>query len=220
VLVAVDGIYSMEGDRAPLVEIAEVCQTFGARLLVDEAHALGVVGPAGAGTAAEAGVEADVVMGTFSKSLASCGGFIAGSADLIEFLKITCRPLMFTASGVPAALAAALAAARIARDEDWRREALLARAAQLRAGLRALGFDAGGADGSPIVPVWIGDLWRAGHLWKALLEEGVYTNCAIPPAVAKAVLRTSVMATHTEQDIAAALEGFAQAQRRVEAASA
>jgi 8-amino-7-oxononanoate synthase len=212
VLVAVDGIYSMEGDRAPLIEIAELCRTFGARLLVDEAHALGVVGPSGAGTAAEAGIEADVLMGTFSKSLASCGGFVAGSAAVIDYLKITCRPLMFTASGVPAALASALAAAGIARDEDWRREAVLARARQLRQGLLGLGFDAGGSDGSPIVPVWVGDVWKAGHLWKALLERGVYTNCAIPPAVAKAVLRTSVMATHTEADIAAALEGFEQAR--------
>ena len=213
VLVAVDGIYSMEGDRAPLAEIAELCRSFGARLLVDEAHALGVVGPGGAGTAVDAGIRPDVVMGTFSKSLASCGGFIAGSRDLIEYVKITCRPLMFTASGVPAALASAMAAARIAREEDWRREAVLARARQLRRGLAQLGFDVGGSDGSPIVPVWVGDVWAAGMLWNALLEEGVYTNCAIPPAVAKAVLRTSVMATHTEADIDAALEGFARARR-------
>ncbi|HET6963340.1 MAG TPA: pyridoxal phosphate-dependent aminotransferase family protein [Acidimicrobiales bacterium] len=217
VLVAVDGIYSMEGDRAPLPEIAELCRAFGARLLVDEAHALGVVGPSGAGTAADAGISPDVVMGTFSKSLASCGGFIAGSRELIEYLKITCRPLMFTASGVPAALASALAAARIARTEDWRRESVLARADQLRRGLVDLGFDVGDSGGSPIVPVWVGDVWAAGHLWNALLEEGVYTNCAIPPAVAKAVLRTSVMATHTEADIDAALEGFARARRVLDA---
>lgn len=213
VLVAVDGIYSMEGDRAPLAEIAELCRTFGARLLVDEAHALGVVGPSGAGTAAEADVRADLIMGTFSKSLASCGGFIAGSRDLVEYLKITCRPLMFTASGVPAALAAALASARIARAEDWRREAVVARADQLRHGLAELGYEVGGSSGSPVVPVWVGDVWTAGHLWNALLDEGVYTNCAIPPAVAKAVLRTSVMATHTEADIDSALAGFAKARR-------
>lgn len=217
VLVAVDGIYSMEGDRAPLEEIAELCRSFGARLLVDEAHSLGVVGPHGAGTAAEAGISPDLIMGTFSKSLASCGGFIAGPADVIEYLKITCRPLMFTASGVPAALAAALAAARIAREEDWRREAVLARADQLRRGLVELGFDVGDSSGSAIIPVWIGDVWRAGLLWKQLLAEGVYTNCAIPPAVRRAVLRTSVMATHTEADIAEALEGFARALRRVDA---
>ena len=212
VLVAVDGIYSMEGDRSPLAEISEVCRSYGARLLVDEAHAVGVVGPHGAGTAAEAGVVPDAIMGTFSKSLASCGGFIAAPREVIEYLRITCRPLMFTASGVPAALASALAAARIAREEDWRREALAARAEQLRSGLCDLGYEAGGEPGSPIVPVHINDLWEAGQLWKRLLEEGVYTNCAIPPAVPRPVLRTSVMATHTAADIDAALAGFERAR--------
>lgn len=215
VLVAVDGIYSMEGDRAPLVEIEALCRSFGARLLVDEAHAIGVVGPHGAGTAAEAGIVPDLVMGTFSKSLASCGGFIAGSRSVIEYLKITCRPLMFTASGVPAALAAALAAARIAREEDWRRDSVVARAEQLRQGLRDLGLDAGGMPGSPIIPVQVGDLWQTGELWKSLLDNGVYTNCAIPPAVPRPILRTSVMATHTDADVTAALEGFARASDSV-----
>lgn len=212
VLVAVDGIYSMEGDWAPLAEIAGHCQAFGARLLVDEAHALGVVGPEGAGTAAGARVQPDLVMGTFSKSLASCGGFIAGAREVIEYLKITCRPLMFTASGVPAALGGALAAARIARAEDWRRESVLARAEQLRRGLADLGYDVGTEVRSAIVPVHVGDNWEAGRLWRALWENGVYTNCAIPPAVPKALLRTSVMATHTDADIDAALAGFAVAR--------
>jgi 8-amino-7-oxononanoate synthase len=212
VLVAVDGIYSMEGDWAPLVEIAGLCGEFGARLLVDEAHALGVVGPHGAGTAAEAGIRPDLVMGTFSKSLASCGGFIAGPHSVVEYLKITCRPLMFTAAGTPAALAAALEAARIAQAEDWRRDAVHARAEQLRDGLMKLGYQVGERSGSAIVPVHVGDNWEAGRLWKALLEHGVYTNCAIPPAVPVAILRTSVMATHSEADIDAALEGFSRAR--------
>ncbi|MDQ2754037.1 MAG: pyridoxal phosphate-dependent aminotransferase family protein [Actinomycetota bacterium] len=208
ILVAVDGIYSMEGDWAPLEEISAVCADFGARLLVDEAHSIGVVGPQGAGTAAACGIAPDLIMGTFSKSLASCGGFIAGSQALVDYLKIACRPLQFTASGVPAALAAALAAARIARAEDWRREAVLARADQLRKGLIALGYHVGEATGSPIVPVHIDDIWECGLLWRALLNNGVYTNCAIPPAVPRPVLRTSVMATHSEAEIARALEGF------------
>jgi 8-amino-7-oxononanoate synthase len=208
-LVAVDGVYSMEGDIAPLVEIEAVCRDFGARLLVDEAHALGVTGPAGAGAAAAAGVRPDLVMGTFSKSLASCGGFVAGPHEVVDYLKIFCRPLLFTASGVPAALAAASAAVDVARSEDWRREAVVARAGQLRLGLADLGYDVGGAEGSAIVPIHVGDEWEAGTLWKSLLAHGVYTNCAVPPAVPRALLRTSVMATHSEADIDDALAGFA-----------
>ena len=155
------------------------------------------------------GVQPDLVMGTFSKSLASCGGFIAGARSVIDYLKVTCRPLMFTASGVPAALAAALEAARIAQAEDWRREAVVARAEQLRAGLAAARLPGRRAEAeSAIVAVHVGDNWEAGSLWKALLDHGVYTNCAIPPAVPRALLRTSVMATHTEADIDRALEGF------------
>jgi 8-amino-7-oxononanoate synthase len=209
-LVAVDGIYSMEGDRAPLPEVADICSSFGARLLVDEAHSLGVCGPSGAGTAAEAGIRPDLVMGTFSKSLASCGGFVAGGRDVIEYLKITSRPLMFTASGVPAALASAYEAARIARAEDWRREAVLARAGQLRQGLLQLGYPVGGEEGSAIVPIRVGDDWEAGRLWKELIAHGVYVNCAIAPAVPRALLRTSVMATHSEADIDRALDGFSR----------
>lgn len=209
VLVAVDGVYSMDGDIAPLVEIDAVCQDFGARLLVDEAHAIGVTGPAGAGAAAAAGIRPDLLMGTFSKSLASCGGFVGGSRAVIDYLKIVCRPLLYTASGVPAALAAASAAVDIARTEDWRREAVVARATQLRQGLIELGFIVGGAAGSAVVPVHVGEIWEAGRLWRALLEQGVYTNCAVPPAVPRALLRTSVMATHSEADIRAALDGFA-----------
>jgi 8-amino-7-oxononanoate synthase len=215
-LVAVDGIYSMEGDRAPLADIAALCKDFGARLLVDEAHALGVVGPQGAGTSAAAGVRPDLIMATFSKALASCGGFVAGPQQVIDYLKVTCRPLMFTASGVPAALGAALTAARIAQEEEWRREAVQARAEQLRAGMADLGYQVADRVDSPIVAAQIGDNWTAGLLWKSLLEHGVYTNCAIPPAVPRAVLRTSVMATHTVDEINRALEGFERARAAVD----
>src|SRR5205085_8309857 len=152
-LVAVDAVYSMEGDFAPLREIGDVCDEHGARLLVDEAHALGVMGPKGAGLAAETSTQPDLLMGTFSKSLASCGGFIVGPRSVIDWLRIACRPFLFTAAGVPAAVAAALAAVRIAVEEDWRREAVQARASPLRSGLRALGYDVGEDTGAPIVPV-------------------------------------------------------------------
>jgi 8-amino-7-oxononanoate synthase len=209
-LVAVDGIYSMEGDAAPIAELAAVCGEEGARLLVDEAHALGVMGPQGAGAAAAAGIRPDLLMGTFSKSLASCGGFIAGPQEVIDYLRVACRALLFTASGVPAALAAALVAAEIARDEQWRREAVRERADQLRKGLAELGYRVGSADQAAIVPVHVGDDWAAARTWRALLDQGVYTNCAVPPAVpaGRALLRTSVMATHTEAQISDALQAF------------
>jgi 8-amino-7-oxononanoate synthase len=209
-LVAVDGVYSMEGDTAPLKEIAATCDEFGARLLVDEAHALGVMGPKGAGLAAETSIQPDLLMGTFSKSLASCGGFIVGPRSVLDHFRIACRPFLFTASGVPAAVAAALAAVRIAIEEDWRREAVQARAEQLRSGLRDLGYQAGGDPRGPIIPVHMGDDWTAVAAWKALLDNGVYVNCAVSPAVAprRALLRTSVMATHTEEHIDAALHAF------------
>ena len=209
-LVAVDTVYSMEGDMAPLRQIAEVCDDNGARLLVDEAHALGVLGPKGAGLAAETSIQPDLVMGTFSKSLASCGGFLIGPSSVLDWFRIACRPFLFTASGVPAAVGAALAAVRVAIEEDWRREAVRARADQLRSGLRDLGFEAGGDPGSPIVPVHIGDDMGAVFMWRALLDHGVYVNCALAPAVSlkRALLRTSVMATHTERHIDDALHIF------------
>ena len=209
-LVAVDGVYSMEGDIAPLGEIAGVCRDLGARLLVDEAHALGVLGPEGRGSAAAAGLRPDLLMGTFSKSLASCGGFLAGPAGVIDFVRTACRPFLFTASGVPAALGAALAALRVARRDDWRRDAVRQRGAQLRGGLREIGYDVGGDDGTPILAVHIGDDWEAARAWRALLDQGVYTNCAVAPAVlpGRALLRTSVMATHTEAHIDQALRAF------------
>jgi 8-amino-7-oxononanoate synthase len=148
-------------------------------------------------------------MGTFSKSLASCGGFVAGPADVIGYLRLFCRPLLFTASNVPASLGAALAAARIAREEDWRREAVLSLADRLRTGLAELGYQVGGKTVSSIVPVHVGDVLGTGVLWRALLDRGVYTNCSLPPAVQRPMLRTSVMATHTEHQIDRALAAFA-----------
>jgi 8-amino-7-oxononanoate synthase len=141
---------------------------------------------------------------------------VAGPQEVIAYLKVTCRPLMFTASGVPAALAAALAAARIAQAEEWRRQALLVRAEQLRAGLAQLGYAVPDRVESPIVAAQVGDNWSAGTLWRSLLENGVYTNCAIPPAVPRALLRTSVMATHSEEDVNRALDGFERARAAVE----
>ena len=231
ILLVVDGVFSMEGDVAPLVEIAELCGRFGARLMVDEAHALGVLGARGAGTCELLGVEdrVDLRMATFSKSLASCGGVIAGPADVIEFLRIASRPFLFTASAVPAAVGAALAAVRICRSDEGRE--LFARALDnaryLHGGLSELGFEVVKptrlADGTevvtPVVPVVVGDDWKAVFLWKALYDAGVFVNVAIHPAVPPggALLRTSVMATHDRAIIDEALAVFAECKRAFEA---
>ncbi|HEY2652036.1 MAG TPA: aminotransferase class I/II-fold pyridoxal phosphate-dependent enzyme [Solirubrobacteraceae bacterium] len=231
VLVVVDGVFSMEGDVAALPQIVELCQRFGARLMVDEAHALGVLGARGAGTCELLGVEdrVDLRMATFSKSLASCGGVIAGPAEVIEFLRIQSRPFMFTASAVPAALGAALAALRICRSAEGPElfARVLRNARYLHRGLAGLGYRVVEptrlADGSevvtPVVPVVVGDDWKAALLWKALYDAGVYVNVALHPAVppAGALLRTSVMASHDAAVLDRALEMFASVKRSFEA---
>ncbi len=230
ILVVVDGVFSMEGDVAPLPEIMGLCERFGARLMVDEAHALGVLGARGAGSCELLGIEdrVDLRMATFSKSLASCGGVIAGPADVIEFLRIQSRPFMFTAAGVPAAVGAALAAVRICRSDEGRElfARVLANARYLHHGLSELGFRVVKptvlADGTevltPVVPVVVGDDWHAGLLWKALYDAGVFVNTALHPAVPPggALLRTSVMATHDHDTLDAALDAFAAAKRAFE----
>ncbi len=231
VLVVVDGVFSMEGDVAPLPEIADLCARHGARLMVDEAHALGVLGARGAGASELFGVEdrVDLRMATFSKSLASCGGVIAGDADVIEFLRYSARSFIFTASAVPAAMAAALAAVRICRSEEGRElmARTLSNARYLHSGLAALGFSVVEptrlADGSDVlttvVPVVVGEDWKAALLWKALYDAGVFVNLAVHPAVgpAGALLRTSVMASHDEGTLDLALERFGAVKRSFEA---
>jgi 8-amino-7-oxononanoate synthase len=226
VLVVVDGVFSMEGDVADLPRIVELCKAYGARLMVDEAHAAGVLGARGAGSSEHFGVESDVDlrMGTFSKSLASCGGFIAGSHEVVDFLRISSRAFLFTAAAVPAAVGAALAALRVIRSDEG--PALFARvldnAAYLRDGLRNLGFevhDVGPPVTTPIVPVVVGDDWKAVLLWRALYDAGVYVNVALHPAVppAGALLRTSVMATHDRATLDRALAAFATVKAAFEA---
>jgi 8-amino-7-oxononanoate synthase len=218
VLVVVDGVFSMEGDVCDLPPIVELCERFGARLMVDEAHGVGVLGARGAGACELFGLEdrVDLRMGTFSKSLASCGGFIAGPADVVEYLRIASRSFIFSASAVPAAVGAALGALRIIRAEGPPLfERLLANAAYLRQGFRDLGLVVvepgtlpdGTEANTPVVPVIVGEDWQAVLLWKALFDAGVYTNVAIHPAVPPggALLRTSLMATHERPHLDRAL---------------
>ncbi len=232
VLVVVDGVFSMEGDVADVPRVAELSQAHGARLMVDEAHGVGVLGARGAGACELFGVEdrVDLRMGTFSKSLASCGGFIAGPAEVIEFLRIQSRAFMFTASAVPAAVGAALGALRIIRSDEGPQlfERVLDNARYLHHGLAELGFDVVTPtplpDGSdlvtPIVPVVVGDDWQAVVLWKALYDAGVYTNVALYPAVPRggALLRTSLMATHEREHLDRALAIFEQTRGAIETA--
>ena len=219
VLVVVDGVFSMEGDVCDLPRIVELCRGYGARLMVDEAHGAGVLGARGAGASELFGLEdeVDLRMGTFSKSLASCGGFIAGPADVIEYLRISSRSFVFSASAVPAAVGAALAALRVIRSDGPQLfERLLANSEYLREGLRDLGLKVvepgtlpdGRVATTPVVPVIVGDDWQAVLLWKALFDAGVYTNVAIHPAVPPggALLRTSLMATHEREHLDRALE--------------
>jgi 8-amino-7-oxononanoate synthase len=222
VLVVVDGVFSMEGDICDLPAVTELCAAHGARLMVDEAHAVGVLGERGAGSCELHEVEdqVDLRMGTFSKSLASCGGFITGPADVIEYLRISSRPFLFTAAAVPAAIGAALAAVRICRSEEGRRlfHTVLDNAAYLHRGLRELGYKvveptriAGGRElVTPIVPVVVGDDWQTAALWKALWDRGLYTNVALYPAVPRggSLIRTSVMASHERKHLDQALAIF------------
>jgi 8-amino-7-oxononanoate synthase len=224
ILVVVDGVFSMEGDVAPLPEIIELCEAHGARLMVDEAHGAGVLGARGAGVSELFGVEdrVDLRMGTFSKSLASCGGFIAGSHEVIDYLRIQSRAFLFTAAAVPAAVGAALAALRIVRSEDgpplFARE--LENARYLEDGLHGLGYRViRSSITTPIIPVLVEDDWKAVLLWRALYDAGVFVNVALHPAVPPggALLRTSVMATHDRATLDRALGAFGEVKQRFEA---
>src|SRR5438132_2174106 len=211
VMSVVDGVFSMEGDIADVPNLLKVAQKYGAALAIDDAHAVGVLGPNGDGTAAHFGVadDVDLIVGTFSKSLASIGGFVAASEDIIDYLRHNSRPLMFTAALPPANTAGVLAALHVLRREPERREQLWANTRRLQEGLRSLGFEIGPTE-TPIVPFLIGDFEKTLTLWRKLFDAGVFTNPVVPPAVppSQSRLRTSVMASHTADPWAFALQTF------------
>ena len=211
-MIIVDGVYSMEGDIADLPHLAPIAQRYGVALAVDDAHSVGVLGPTGAGTADHFGMtdEVDLIAGTFSKSLASIGGFVAGADYIIHYLKHHARPLIFTAALPASNTAGVLAALDILRSEPERRAALWENTRRLQEGLRNLKFDIGHTQ-TPIVPVLIGPLEGTLVFWRKLFDAGVFTNPVVPPAVppSQCRLRTSVMATHTADQVDFALDAFA-----------
>ncbi len=214
-LVVVDGVYSMGGDIAPLPEIVELSKKYGARLLVDDAHGAGVMG-SGRGTAAHFGLnnDVDMIMTTFSKAFASLGGAVMGDDDVIHYIKHHARSLIYSASITPPSAAAALAALRVMREEPQRSERVMAIGAYMRRALAALGYDIGESE-TPIVPIITGDRETTLALWRGLLDAGVFTNPVLPPAAATGRLRTSYMATHTEEQLHQVVEIFAVIGRRI-----
>ena len=202
-LLVVDGLYSMEGDIAPLPEIIPICNNYGVRIMVDDAHAVGILG-GGRGTAAHFGLadDVDLIMGTFSKSFASIGGYLAGDEDVIHYVKHHARSLIFSASIPAPNAAAALAALKIMRQEPERIERVNQIGQKMRREYKKLGFDIGNSE-SPIIPIIIGDYSLTLKTWRQLFDNGVFVNAIVGPATppGRQLLRTSYMATHTDEQL-------------------
>ncbi len=216
--IVVDGVFSMEGDIAPLPEILAAAREFGAGLMVDDAHGIGVLGPTGRGTSEHFGLEDDVdlIMGTFSKSMASVGGFIAGGAVVIDYIKHRARTMIFSAAPPPASVAAALATLEIMEGEPERRARLWKNTRFFLEGLKALGLNTGNSE-TPVVPIVVGEDAAALAMVQRLHEAGVFVNCVLSPATppGRALIRTSLMATHTTDQLSRALEAIEKVARQV-----
>ena len=210
-MLVVDGVFSMEGDIARLPEICPLLKSKNVRLMVDDAHSIGILGPDGNGTAAHFGLtdEVDLIMGTFSKSFGAVGGFIAGEKEVIDFIQHTSRSMIFTASLPPSVVASARAALQIIRDEPERRARLWEIGDYMRGEYRRMGFNTATSE-TPIIPIVIGDTMKTFLFWKALFEAGVYANAVIAPAVPSksSRIRTSYIATHTREQLDFVLEKF------------
>jgi 7-keto-8-aminopelargonate synthetase-like enzyme len=211
VLVVTDGVFSMEGNIVDLPALVGLAREYGARVMVDDAHGIGVIGENGGGTAQHFGMEGqvDLVMATFSKSFASIGGAAAGAEDVIHYLKHNARPLIFSASMPPSAVATVLACLDVIEREPERRTRLWENADYLRSGLQSLGFDTVTSE-TPIIPVVTGDMESTFAFWRGLFDAGVFTNPVLPPAVPESScrLRTSVMATHSREQLDRVLDAF------------
>ncbi len=216
-LLVTDGVFSMEGDLAMVPELTESCKKYGARLMIDDAHGMGVTGD-GHGTAWHYGMNdrVDLIMSTFSKSFASLGGFIAGEEDVVDFIKHHARSLIFSASITPAQAASALAALHVMKEEPERIQRINQIGEKMRKGYKALGFNVGKSV-TPIIPIMVGDDQKTFFFWRALFDEGVFVNPVISPAVAPGnqLLRTSYMATHTDDQLEKVLEIFKKVGKKV-----
>jgi 8-amino-7-oxononanoate synthase len=218
ILVVTDGVFSMGGDIVNLPELVQVAKKHGARIMVDDAHAVGVLGKHGRGTAEHFGLEKeiDLVMGTFSKSFASIGGFIAGSEEVVHYIKHVSRAFIFSASPPPAAVATVIAAIDILQKEPERREKLWKNYEKMIKGYQELGFNTG-ASQTPIIPIIIGEDEKTFEFWRLLYENGVFSNPVISPAAppGKSLIRTSYMATHTEEELDKVLGIFEKVGRQL-----
>jgi 8-amino-7-oxononanoate synthase len=217
-LIVVDGVFSMEGDIADLPRIVELAKKYQARVMVDDAHSIGVLGENGRGTAEHFHLENEVemVMGTFSKSFASLGGFLAASERVINYIKHFSRALIFSASPPPAAVAACLAALDVIEQEPERRERLWQIAKRMHKEFRSLGFQIGTSQ-TPIIPIYIGDDTKTFQFWRMLSDEGIFTNPIISPAVppGSQLIRTSYTATHTDEQLDRVLEVFEKVGKKM-----
>ena len=218
IMIVVDGVFSMEGDLANLPKIVELAKKYDTKVMVDDAHGIGVMGKNGRGTAEHFGVEdeVDLVMGTFSKSFAALGGFVAGDKKVISYIKHHARALIFSASITPASVATVLATLNIIENEPDRREKLWAITKKMKSGFEAMGFDTGDSE-TPIIPVMIGNDELGFMMWRLLREEGIFTNPVIYPAVppGQSLIRTSYSATHSNEELDMVLATFEKCGRQL-----
>jgi 8-amino-7-oxononanoate synthase len=216
-LVVVDGVYSVTGELCPVPELLDIAERAGVKVMVDDAHGIGVLGRCGAGTCDHFGVgdRVDIIMGTFSKSFASLGGFLAGDQVVMDYLRHHARALIFSAAMPPPAVAACLAALEIMQAEPERMQRLTAITARMKAGFERLGFTLK-PTGAAIIALHVGDMWQAILFWKELFDNGVYANVFIPPGVApgQSLIRTSYMATHTDEELDEVLDVFEKAGKK------
>jgi 7-keto-8-aminopelargonate synthetase-like enzyme len=217
-LIIVDGVFSMEGDIADLPAIVRLAKAYGARIMVDDAHGIGVLGKGGRGTAEHFGLEneVDLIMGTYSKSLAAIGGFIAGPSDVVNWIKHLGRSMIFSASLPPPLVASVSTALDIIEEQPELRARLWRNTHKMLRGYKTLGYDTGTSE-TPIIPILIKDTMKTYQMCKLLFENGVFVNSVISPAVppGRELLRTSYMATHTEEQLDKVLAAFEKVGRQL-----